>query len=109
MVSGHTSPESRSLNTTRRGSLQTQLAADAGQPSYPRFRKSKEKFLKEVAEAKKSGDYSKMVQFYGTAFHNFANLNAVFKVESLDNVKNNILLALFVFLYQCIHEKDGRE
>ena len=34
------------------------------------------------AEAKKTGEYTKMVHFYGTAFQNFANMNAVFKVRS---------------------------
>ena len=32
-------------------------------------------------QAKKTGDYTKMVQFYGTAFQNFANLCAVFKLD----------------------------
>ena len=54
----------------------------SGQPSYPKFKKCREKFLRECAEAKKSGEFTKMVHFYGTAFQNFVNLNAVFKVGS---------------------------
>ena len=82
MGSGNTSPDTQSLNNTRRGSLQPQLAEAKAKtrPDYPRFKKSREKFLRECNEAKKSGDFTKMVQFYGTAFQNFANLNAVFKV-----------------------------
>ena len=38
--------------------------------------------MRECAEAKKTGEYTKMVHFYGTAFQNFANMNAVFKVRS---------------------------
>ena len=53
----------------------------SGQPSYPKFKKCREKFQRECAEAKKSGEYTKMVHFYGTAFQNFVNLNAVFKVS----------------------------
>ena len=34
---------------------------------------------KECGEARKSGDFTKMIHFYGTAFQNFANMNAVFK------------------------------
>ena len=51
-------------------------------PSYPKFKKCREKFMRECAEAKKTGEYTKMVHFYGTAFQNFANMNAVFKVRS---------------------------
>ena len=51
-------------------------------PNYPKFKKSREKFVKECAEAKSSGDYAKLIQFYGTAFQNFANMNAVFKASS---------------------------
>ena len=81
--SGNTSPLNQSLNG-RRGSLHSQLAqataASSTTPNYPKFKKSREKFIKECTEAKKSGDFTKMIQFYGTAFQNFANLNAVFKV-----------------------------
>ena len=55
---------------------------NTGLPNYPKFKKCREKFLRECAEARKSGEYTKMVHFYGTAFQNFVNLNAVFKVST---------------------------
>jgi hypothetical protein len=82
--SGNTSPVSQTAHPGRRSSLHADLCstvAAEGAPNYPKFKKSREKFLKECADAKSSGDYTKLVQFYGTAFQNFANLNAVFKVS----------------------------
>lgn len=75
---------SHTANPARRSSLHGEACsavAAEGEPNYPKFKKSREKFVKECADAKASGDYSKLVQFYGTAFQNFANLNAVFKAS----------------------------
>jgi hypothetical protein len=82
--SGNSSPVSHTANPARRSSLHNDACgavAAEGLPSYPKFKKSREKFLKECADAKASGDYAKLVQFYGTAFQNFANINAVFKAS----------------------------
>ena len=84
--SGNTSPDTQALavRNSRRGSeikdisLSSQI--NQGVPTYPKFKKCREKFMRECAEAKKTGEYTKMVHFYGTAFQNFANMNAVFKV-----------------------------
>ena len=84
--SGNTSPDSGALavRNSRRGSeikdISLSVSSVSGQPTYPKFKKCREKFLRECSEAKKSGEYTKMVHFYGTAFQNFVNLNAVFKV-----------------------------
>ena len=87
--SGNTSPENSALHhsrVSRRGSeikdISLSVSAAPGQPTYPKFKKCREKFLRECTEAKKSGEYTKMVHFYGTAFQNFVNLNAVFKVST---------------------------
>jgi len=85
--SGNTSPDAQGIKArnSRRGSeikdISLSVQTAPGQPSYPKFKKCREKFLRECAEAKKSGEYTKMVHFYGTAFQNFVNLNAVFKVD----------------------------
>ena len=85
--SGNTSPDNSAVQHSRsyrRGSEITDISLSVssapGKPSYPKFKKCREKFLRECTEAKKSGEYTKMVHFYGTAFQNFVNLNAVFKV-----------------------------
>ena len=83
--SGNSSPVSQTANPARRSSLHQDpcgAVAAEGMPNYPKFKKSREKFVKECAEAKSSGDYAKLIQFYGTAFQNFANMNAVFKASS---------------------------
>ena len=86
--SGNTSPDSGALavRNSRRGSeikdISLSVSSVPGQPTYPKFKKCREKFLRECSEAKKSGEYTKMVHFYGTAFQNFVNLNAVFKVHT---------------------------
>ena len=83
--SGNSSPVSQTANPARRSSLHQDpcgAGAAEGMPNYPKFKKSREKFVKECAEAKSSGDYAKLIQFYGTAFQNFANMNAVFKASS---------------------------
>ena len=86
--SGNTSPDSGAVQVrnSRRGSeikdISLSVSSVSGQPTYPKFKKCREKFLRECSEAKKSGEYTKMVHFYGTAFQNFVNLNAVFKVKS---------------------------
>jgi hypothetical protein len=75
--------------------------AAEGLPSYPKFKKSREKFLKECADAKASGDYAKLVQFYGTAFQNFANINAVFKAS--------IVILDFYNLHRCNNLSNGTD
>merc|ERR1719412_2464074 len=78
-VSGIKARNSRRGSEIKDISLSVQTAP--GLPSYPKFKKCREKFLRECAEAKKTGEYTKMVHFYGTAFQNFVNLNAVFKMD----------------------------
>ena len=107
--SGNTSPDNSAVlhsRSVRRGSeiadISLSVSTAPGQPNYPKFKKCREKFLRECTEAKKSGEYTKMVHFYGTAFQNFVNLNAVFKV-----ITTNISDSLLTKLQKIDPDQDG--
>ena len=108
--SGNTSPDSGALavRNSRRGSeikdISLSVSSVSGQPTYPKFKKCREKFLRECSEAKKSGEYTKMVHFYGTAFQNFVNLNAVFKVK-VPNIHKYLHVFVLDYFYRLIQTR----